>query len=1266
MSLPLSGRTWEEASAEDAERLARQFESAWRRAPSTRRPGPTEFLPPNATPGSRLALLRTELALRFEAGEPIRAESYLERFPDLGEETLVALVYEEFCLREESGSAPDPADYYRRFPLLEAPLRRVLDIHGLVGSGRTASFTTGCPHAAPFPEAGQTIGGFRLVEELGRGSFARVFRAEERQLADRPVALKVSRAGSREPQTLARLQHTHIVPVYSYRTDPATELHLLCMPYLGGITLAQLLADPGARATTTGAGLLAALDRLGPTHQVNPALGAAGRLALQARDRVPAIAWWGARLAEALEHAHERGVLHRDVKPSNVLVTGDGLPMLLDFNLAWESRIDDPELEAATLGGTLAYMAPEHLEALAQGHGHAITPRCDLYALGVVLYEAMGSRPFPPVKGATSIPDLLRRTAEQRLNGPPPLRDRHSEVPAEFAAVVHRCLAPSPSDRYASAAELAADLQAVADDGPLVHAREPLASRAVRWTRRNRVRIALVVPVLLIAVGLVVFFEANRRGRERFLAEVREQVKEGMLLAQQERLEEAAARFEVARLMLSGGKANPSQKPRLEDQMRVSVRLAGDPDDLRALVRDQSWLTREKLLVRRQADTLRTRSEELRLRLLGFLGPVGDPSHEVAQALAPFSVLTARTWPVGDQMALLNPARRDQLRDDVEDLLFLWVIALDRRLGQGPHLDTSPPLEEEEATATRALALVCCDRALAFVPAAAAGPWRALKSRLSAHRPGQDLDGASTTDDSVEESSARACFQWGVLRALEGRGRSAVAWLERATHLRQNQYWYHYFLALMYQQLAAGAERKQGDDRGRALAHYDVAIALRESWPWPRFNRARLYQEVGAWTEALRDLETARHLAAPHDLPPIQLNLGVVRQALGDLEGARADYDAVLATTSAESALGRAARLNRARVDVETGAVARALEGYDALLATRPDDEAARLSRALVRLRLGQARPALADLDRLIANGPARADWLSYRAQARLVLGDASGADQDAEAALRLESTPARERLRARTLLALGKPELLRLTDAEELTHWPVGGAALRGDIQAAAESLDAETGATDLATTMTHVVLLAALGRHERALAIADAAVARFPHATRPRLVRARLRRGVGDLTGALADIEAGLVLEPKGPRFLILRGQLRTGTGHPESGLADLEEALRNGADRTVHSSRARALAALGREEQALDAWSRAIALDPERPEFYLGRARVSIRLNRWDAALADLEQAESWSSPEKKMRLAIAASYALCLPARPDRIGRALHCLARVLGP
>ncbi len=202
----------------------------------------------------------------------------------------------------------------------------------------------------------------------------------------------MARAGSREPQTLARLQHTHIVPVYSYRTDPVTGLHLLCMPYLGRVTLAQVLADKAIQSAGSGADLVTMLDRLQPP---GAALAArpVGQGELRRRSYAQAIAWWGARMAEALQHAHDRGVLHRDVKPSNVLLTGDAMPMLLDFNLAQERWIDDPDVAPAALGGTLAYMAPEHLDALADGVADRVESRSDLYALGVVVFEALARAP---------------------------------------------------------------------------------------------------------------------------------------------------------------------------------------------------------------------------------------------------------------------------------------------------------------------------------------------------------------------------------------------------------------------------------------------------------------------------------------------------------------------------------------------------------------------------------------------------------------------------------------------------------------------------------------------------------------------------------------------------------------------------------------------------------------------------------------------------------------------------------------------------------
>ena len=197
-----------------------------------------------------------------------------------------------------------------------------------------------------------------------------------------------------------------------------TGLNLLCMPYFGRITLTQILADAKSATTYYGSDLAQALDRLAPSECAEPTR-AEGRRALSSRTCPRAIAWWGARLAEALDHAHERGVLHQDIKPSNVLVTADGMPMLLDFNLAREPLVDGKEeATAGNLGGTIDYMAPEHLEALADCVAHQVDGRSDIFGLGVVLYEAvMGRRPFQQIRKRSSMSEALLGAAAERREG---------------------------------------------------------------------------------------------------------------------------------------------------------------------------------------------------------------------------------------------------------------------------------------------------------------------------------------------------------------------------------------------------------------------------------------------------------------------------------------------------------------------------------------------------------------------------------------------------------------------------------------------------------------------------------------------------------------------------------------------------------------------------------------------------------------------------------------------------------------------------------
>jgi tRNA A-37 threonylcarbamoyl transferase component Bud32 len=315
-------------------------------------------------------------------------------------------------------------------------------------------------------------GRYEVTRLLGRGGMAEVYLAHDR-LLDRPVAVKVLRehlSGDdrlltrfrREARAAAGLSHRNIVAVHDVGVDG--DAPFIVMELVRGRTLSDVLTEQGPFPS----------------------------------DRVAEI---GEAAARGLEVAHQAGIVHRDVKPGNVMLTGDGEVKLLDFGIAnavrWTRITDTPAVQ-----GTAEYMAPEQIR------GEGADRRSDIYALGVVLYEMATGR--PPFGGDTPLAIAYRHIEE----APPPPQAVRPDLPDGLSSILLRCLAKQPADRYGRAEDLAADLRRFRAGEPPSTA--PIPARPTlrldlaadtepeRRRRWGRVAIVLAVILALLATGLVV------------------------------------------------------------------------------------------------------------------------------------------------------------------------------------------------------------------------------------------------------------------------------------------------------------------------------------------------------------------------------------------------------------------------------------------------------------------------------------------------------------------------------------------------------------------------------------------------------------------------------------------------------------------------------------------------------------------------------------------------------------------------------------------
>jgi serine/threonine protein kinase/tetratricopeptide (TPR) repeat protein len=425
-----------------------------------------------------------------------------------GPETQLGRVADEFAERVRRGERPDVEEFARAHPEIADVLRDLLP-------ALCSPTEDGPLGPTPVPAA---LGEYRILREIGRGGMGVVYEAVQESLG-RQVALKVLPPQAvadpvrrerfrREARAAGRLHHTNIVPVFGVGEHGG--LHYYAMQYVPArgldAALRALGGPPPSRSPTgdpTEPSADCGLDELGSQSAIpNPPLPGPDREGAEHYRRVARI---GVQAAEALAYAHAHGVIHRDVKPANLLLDAGGTVWVTDFGLA---KTADPDLtRSGDVVGTLRYMPPEQFRG-------EYSQRGDVYSLGLTLYELAALRP------AFDAPDWHRLADQIARREPVPPRRLDRRVPRDLETIILRAAAKEPDRRYGTAAELADDLRRFLADEPVLARRLGPWGHVARWCRRNPAVAGLSgLAAALILVGFALVFWQWRRA-ERTLVQV--------------------------------------------------------------------------------------------------------------------------------------------------------------------------------------------------------------------------------------------------------------------------------------------------------------------------------------------------------------------------------------------------------------------------------------------------------------------------------------------------------------------------------------------------------------------------------------------------------------------------------------------------------------------------------------------------------------------------------------------------------------------------
>ncbi len=1049
------------------------------------------------------------------------------------------------------------------------------------GSGRVRS---GSPGATPPsdadvdrpdlpPDAPRRVGRYEVIAEIGRGGMGVVYRGLDPALG-RSVAIKMildPRGGTarererftREARAAARLRHPGVVVVHEVgeHVSPRASLPLpyLVMDWVEGETLETVHGR----------------ERLSP-H----------RIAVILRE-----------LCLALEHAHGQGIVHRDIKPQNVLLDTDGRAKLVDFGLARDIDASSDLTQSGQLVGTPNWVAPEQVK----GERSLVGPRSDVHAVGAILYWALVGH--PPFDG-DSLVEIVAKVI--RLDPTPP-RDLVPSVHPDLETLTLRCLEKDPARRL-DAGELAEELRRFLD-GEAIRARPPGAlGRARRWARRHPARVAACAVVAAVAIGLPVSLLTS--GALAVAAERRAAV---------ERARDDAESAWVAFQRLAGadapaGESLSMRRRRLDGVLAAALeafgaahRLVGTAPEDPAAHASLYKAAMELGLVAQE-----TEQWSVAASAFGKAAELGVADAEASAALAQVearraALLDERRAAIGEALATARSGELDERAGAYDDALFTIVRypePLTVRL-------VAEALDEisEELAAVAGRSLLGVLEPDAHEVDAGEAPIEGLEAAVELWlTPGARLE--DETSDVLDVARKRIVERERRRRSSRSDSRLPTGRALLATRQEREIGQGRLLLA----RLCCDALGRIGirDDAVPALGRYlfaeesgvrasraGIALCLLGgeeaarlvSRGRGRFNRSIAFTEqVERWAPRLGVVptledETARgYRRRAYD-----------RRALGDLDGALADLARAIELAPEDAKAWGA----KGGVHEDRRELADARKAYDRAIELKPDEQSYYNNRALVLEQLGQLELAIADYTRAIEIDPNDAHAYTNRGVARVRSGDLDGAIADCGRALELA------------------PDNFAAYLNRANAH------ADRGDLDRAIADLDR---AIEIDPGLQMAWLNRAKTKRDAkdfagALDDYGRAIELDPRDPSPRAERAGVRVQLGDLEGALGDLDRAIALDPSYSYAYSLRGTVRYRLGEVEAGLEDQGRALElNPDDRAAAWNRF-----IAREEQgdlagAIDDLGTVIRVDPRDVRALLARARLSLRLKDHPSAIDD----------------------------------------------